>query len=103
MEAITAHLGQRGTLVIPAQLRRSLGLEEGTLVLMERREHGLFIRPAVAMAVEEYDARRKAMFMLNDSIDEPSYQAAREQVRKMGLDPDRIPHDRPRDADPRVP
>ena len=91
----TARMGKRGVLVIPAALRRRFGLEEGTLVIAEDRGDGILIRPARAVPVEIYTPERKAEFLLNNSIDEDHYQRTREEVRKMGLDPDAIPHDKP--------
>lgn len=52
----TTRMGKRGTLVIPAALRRRHGLDEGTLVLLEETAEGVRLRPAVAVPVEE--ARR---------------------------------------------
>ena len=56
-------------MLILAALRRRFGIEEGSLVIAEDREEG----------IEDY-ARAKAR--------------AKEEVRKMGLDPDTIPHRR---------
>jgi hypothetical protein len=46
-------------------------------------------------AGEEYTLERKAEFLLNNSVDETDYQAAREEVIKLGLNPDQVPHRRP--------
>lgn len=88
-------LRDRGVLVIPLELRRELGLSDGSLMLIERREDGLFLRPAIAVPVETYTPSRKAQFLLNDAFDAPSYAHARSLVEEMGLDPDSIPHERP--------
>ena len=40
-------VGKRGTVVIPAALRRQFGIEEGVLVIAEARDEGILIRPAV--------------------------------------------------------
>lgn len=91
----TAKIGRNGTLVIPAKMRRRLGLADGELVLIEETGEGLIIRPAVATPIEVYSPERKAEFLLNNAVDADDYEAAREAVRKMGLNPDEIPHDRP--------
>lgn len=88
----TSKVGKRGTVVVPARLRRKFGIEEGTLVIAEEREDGVLIRPAVSYPVEIYTPERKAEFILMSAIDEDDYQAAREEVRQMGLDPDQIAH-----------
>ena len=88
----TSKIGKRGTLVIPAALRRRFGLAEGTLVIAEEREDGILIRPAVAVAVESYTPERRAEFLLSNAVDEGDYALAVREVRKMGLDPEEIPH-----------
>lgn len=93
MEA--AKVGKRGAIVVPARLRKRYGIEEGTMVTAEAREDGILIRPAVILPIERYTPERKAEFFLNNAIDERDYQRARKEVRKMGLDPDKIPHLRP--------
>jgi AbrB family looped-hinge helix DNA binding protein len=88
-------VGKRGTVVIPAELRRRFGIEEGTLVIAEEREDGILIRPAVALPLERYSPERRAEFLLSTAVDEADYAAAAAEVRATGLDPERIPHHRP--------
>jgi hypothetical protein len=38
----------------------------------------------------------KAEFLLSNAIDDSNYRKARKEVRKLGLDPDSIPHLRPK-------
>ncbi len=95
MSSETAKIGKRGTVVIPARLRQRLGLVEGTLVLLEEGPDGLTIRPATALPLEVYTPERKAEFLLNNSVDAEDYAGAVEEVRRMGLDPEQIPHRRP--------
>lgn len=88
----TTKVGKRGTVVIPAALRRRFGLAEGSLVVVEVRDEGILIRPAVAMPVEIYTPERRAEFLLSNAIDAADYARAVEEVQKMGLDPAAIPH-----------
>lgn len=44
-------MGQRGTVVIPARLRRHYGLEEGSTLLVEEHPDGMLLRPAVTLPV----------------------------------------------------
>lgn len=89
-------IGKRGTLVIPAPLRKRLGFEEGTLVLIEEGEAGaLRVRPAAALPVEIYSPARKAAFLLENAVNAKDYQRARRLVRELGLDPDTVEHQRP--------
>jgi len=96
--AETSKVGKRGAIVVPARLRRKFGIEEGSLVIAEAREDGILIRPAVALPVEIYTPERKAEFILSSAIDEEDYQAARETVRQMGLDPGEIAHYHPKQS-----
>jgi len=93
---VTAILGQRGVLTIPAEIREALGLESGCPVLIEVREGVIVIRPAMTQPVEKYTMQRRAELLLNNAVDEADYQKACATVRLMGFDPARIPHDRPR-------
>ncbi len=93
-----ARIGKRGTVVIPAVLRRRLGLEEGATVLIEQREDGVLIRPAVIAAVELYTPERRAEFRLSNAVDAEDYEQAVAEVRRLGLDPAKIPHVRPAGA-----
>jgi len=93
MEAVK--VGKRGTIIVPAKLRKRFGIEEGTLVMTEAREDGVLIRPAVVVPVERYTSERKAEFLLSTATTQRDYQRARKEVKKLGVDPDAIPHRRP--------
>ena len=86
----TSRIGKRGTVVIPAKLRRRFGIEEGGLLVVEAREDGILLRPAVAMPVEIYTPERIAEFLLNGAVDEADYRTAEDEVRKLGIDPGSI-------------
>jgi AbrB family looped-hinge helix DNA binding protein len=95
MDALASKVGRRGTIVLPAKLRRRLGIEEGSFVVAEEREDGILIRPATVLPVEVYTPERRAEFILNNAVNAEDYRRARAQVKRMGLDPDRIKHLRP--------
>ena len=76
-------------------MRKRYGLEEGALAVAEEREDGILIRPAVVMPIEIYTDERIAEFLLNNAIGAEDYADSVREVRKMGLDPDKIPHDKP--------
>jgi AbrB family looped-hinge helix DNA binding protein len=92
----SAKVGKRGALIVPARLRKRFGIEEGSLVTAEETEDGILIRPAVVVPVERYTPERKAEFMLSNAIGAADYRRARKDVQKLGLDPDSIPHYRPK-------
>ena len=91
----TSKVGKRGTVVIPAALRKRFGIVEGSMVIAEEREDGVLIRPAVAVPVEVYTPERIAEFLLGNAVDAEDYERARKDVRKLGLDPDAIEHFKP--------
>ena len=88
-------VGKRGAVVIPAKLRKKYGFEEGSSILFEDGPGGVVIRPAVTVPVEVWSTQRKAAFLLENAVGREDYDWAREEVRRMGLDPDQIPHGPP--------
>ncbi len=91
--AETGFVGKRGNVVLPPRLRQQLGIEEGSLVLLEEREGGILIRP-LAELVEDYTPERRAQLILNNAVELQDYQEALDDVRRMGLDPEAVPHHR---------
>jgi AbrB family looped-hinge helix DNA binding protein len=92
----SARVGKRGAIVVPAKLRKRFGIEEGSIVLAEETDDGILIRPAIVIPVERYSAERKAEFLLANAVSAADYREARKAVRRLGLDPDSIPHPRPK-------
>jgi AbrB family looped-hinge helix DNA binding protein len=91
----SARVGKRGAIVVPAKLRKRFGIEEGSIVIAEETNDGILIRPAMVFPVERYRPEGKAEFLLSNAVDAADYRKARKEVRKLGLDPDSIPHRRP--------
>jgi len=88
-------VGKRGTVVIPAKVRRRFNLDEGALLVIEEREDGVLLRPAVAMPTEIYTPQRQAEFLLSNAVDTEDYRQATKEVKVMGLDPGEISHRKP--------
>lgn len=88
-------VGKRGMVVLPARLRKRFGIAEGSYVVAEEREEGILIRPAELMPVEMYSPKRVAEFLLGSAVDDESRAEAEAEVRRMGLDPDKIDHFKP--------
>jgi bifunctional DNA-binding transcriptional regulator/antitoxin component of YhaV-PrlF toxin-antitoxin module len=93
----TVSVGRGGDVPIPVSLRELTGIEAGSIVTLEAREGAIVIRP-VADELEVYTPERKAEFLLSNAVSDADYAMAREEVRKLGLDPDEIPHHRPAGA-----
>ncbi len=96
MEVETTKIGRRGAVVIPARLRRKYGFEEGSLVVAEAREEGVLLRPAVTLPLERYTPERKAEFLLNNVVTPEDYAWALKEIKKLGVDPGAIPHEKPK-------
>src|ERR1035437_1685335 len=90
--AEVSRVGKRGTVVIPAKVRRRFNLDEGALLVIEEREDGVLLRPAVAMPTEIYTPQRQAEFLLSNALDTKDYRQATKEVKVMGLDPAEISH-----------
>lgn len=90
----TVTIGKRGTIVIPAKMRKRYKLDEGSPMLIEEREDGMLMRPAVTtpIEVEIYTPERLAEFFLNNAMDAEDYLDARKEVESMGINPDSIDH-----------
>lgn len=64
-------VGKRGTLVIPAHLRSSLGIEEGQVLEISVTERGLLLEPVSDNPVERF---RKAFGPFFGGIDPVEFQ-----------------------------
>ena len=78
-------VGKRGTIVLPARLRKQYGFEEGTMVVAEGSEYGVLLRPAVLMPVEIYTPERKAEFLRANAVDAEDLASAEREIAKLGL------------------
>lgn len=88
-------VGERGAVIIPAAFRKAYQIEEGSLLVAEAREAGILLRLAAVYPIEIYTAERKAEFLLNNTSTPEDYAWAVQQVRQLGLDPAKIPHQPP--------
>jgi len=95
MSVETIKFGKKGTVVIPAAIRKKYGFEDGSQLIIETLPDGLFLRPVVMLPVETYTPERKAEFLLNNTVTREEYALAVKKVREMGLDPETIPHKKP--------
>jgi len=86
----TIKMGKRGTLVIPAKLRKQFGLQDGSLLLTEVKDGEISLRPAVAFAGEIWTPERMAYFMLINSMTKEEWDRMIPDVLKLGVDPAKI-------------
>jgi hypothetical protein len=88
------YVGQAGDVPLPPSIQERAGISAGSAVTLEARQ-GMVIVRTPGEFVEAYTPERRAEFLLSNAIDAADYAAARDEVRKMGLDPDTISHLRP--------
>ena len=90
----TIVMGKRGTLVIPAKIRRELHLDEGSAIQVEIVNNKIVMSPAATKALEAeiYTPERLAEFFLNNVLTKEGYLEARKDVEAMGINPDSIDH-----------
>jgi AbrB family looped-hinge helix DNA binding protein len=89
-------VGKRGTIVLPAKLRKRYGFEEGTMIVAEESEYGVLLRPAAVLPVEIYAPERRAELLLANATSAADRKAAEKEVRKLGLDPAKVRVGRPK-------
>ena len=92
MQIETARIGKRGTVVIPARIREKYGFEEGSHLTVKELPEGVLLQPVVTLPLEIYTPERKAEFLLTNAVTREDHERAVAEVRKLGLDPEQIPH-----------
>ena len=74
----TLMLSKRGSLTLPPAMRRKMGLDKmsNPLVLVEERDGGLFLQPAVAMPVRDLPKETIRNWIARDEADMQAFKAA---------------------------
>lgn len=99
MHSVT--VGDKYRVTIPKEIRERLGIKPGQRVEVTTSGYTIRIEPLdigephECAPVEVYSPERIAEFLLANVIDADDYAAAVKEVRRMGLDPDAIPHAKP--------
>jgi bifunctional DNA-binding transcriptional regulator/antitoxin component of YhaV-PrlF toxin-antitoxin module len=60
------NINDRGTLTLPKEMRRRLGVERNAQVVAEETDEGILLRPGVTFPVELYSEKRLAEFRRNN-------------------------------------
>ncbi len=74
----TLALSKRGSLTLPPELRRKLGLDKlrNPLLLVEEREGGLFLHPAAALPLRDIPKAQIKAWIARDEADLTTFKAA---------------------------
>lgn len=73
-----AQLSRRGTLTLPAEIRRELGLEEGDVLAVTCSGRSIVLTPTVVTPVELYTDERIAEFDAASAMTEAEFAQARQ-------------------------
>jgi len=60
------HINDRGTLTLPKEMRRRLGVDRSAQVVAEDTDEGVLLRPGVTFPVELYSEKRLGEFHRNN-------------------------------------
>jgi hypothetical protein len=96
----TVQTDERGGVSIPPDMLRQIGVLADAPVAIEIRGTVIVVGPPSLppQEVESYSPERKAELLLNNAVNAADYADVVNIVLAMGLDPARIPHDRPMGA-----
>jgi bifunctional DNA-binding transcriptional regulator/antitoxin component of YhaV-PrlF toxin-antitoxin module len=86
-------VNQSGALTLPKDVRERGGIPDGGSMRIRVTPGGVLLTPVAAQPVEIYTPERIAEFLLNNAIDASDYEKALGEVRGLGLDSSRIPHE----------
>ena len=84
-----------GTLQMDGRIFRVIPEEEYQAWQRDRHASVTAVPVSKEPPVEIYTQQRIAEFLLNNATDVPDYRRVREDVLRMGLDPDSIDHEKP--------
>ena len=84
-----------GTLQMDGQIFRVIPEEEYQAWQRDRHAPATAVPVSKGPPVEIYTQQRIAEFLLNNATDVSDYRRVREDVLRMGLDPDSIDHEKP--------
>jgi AbrB family looped-hinge helix DNA binding protein len=90
MAATTIKMGKRGTVVIPAKLRKQFGMEDGSHLMVESKDGGISIRPATVYEPEVWSDEERCYFILINSMTKEEWDANLPDVLARGIDPAKI-------------
>jgi AbrB family looped-hinge helix DNA binding protein len=90
VKATTIKMGKRGTVVLPAKLRKQFGLEDGSLLVTEVKDGEIRLRPVFVYEPEVWPPEEMAYFILINSLTKEEYDRNLPYVLQLGVDPTKI-------------
>ena len=86
----TIKMGKRGTVVIPAKLRKQFGLDDGSLLVTEAKDGEIRLRPASVYEPEVWSPETRAYYILINSSTKEEWDRNLPDVLALGVDPAKI-------------
>ncbi len=86
----TIKMGKRGTLVLPAKLRKQFGLEDGSLLVTEVKDGEIRLRPAFVYEQDPWSPEETAYFILINSMTKEEWDQNVPHVMELGIDPNTV-------------
>lgn len=77
-----AQVSGRGTITLPSEIRRALGLREGDVLTVSVQDGRIVLSPAVLTPVELYTEERLGEFAANAELTPTELTAARRRWRR---------------------
>jgi AbrB family looped-hinge helix DNA binding protein len=81
-------MSARGQITLPAAVRKNLALRPGEPFFVTIEDGRVVLEPAAVAPSEIYTDERIAEFLLVNAMDGDDLEAAKAEVRKMGIDPE---------------
>ena len=80
----TLALSKRGSLTLPPDLRRKMGLDklQNPMVVVEERDGGLFLQAAVACPVRDLPKGQIERWVVRDEADMAAFRATTRKAKK---------------------
>ena len=93
MAGTTVKMGKRGTIVLPARLRRQLGLEDGAELTIEARDGEIRLSRAVGPVDDSpvWSAEETAYYMLMNARTKEDWDEILPRVLDLGIDVSSVP------------
>ena len=74
---------KRGSLTLPPSLRRKMGLDKmrNPILIVEERDGGLFLQPAVAMPIRDIPKKQIEAWITRDEVEMTAFRAPTSRSR----------------------
>ena len=89
MARTTIKMGKRGTIVLPAKLRRQFGLGDGSLLVTEAKDGEIRLRPAFMYEPPVWSPEETAYYILINSMTKEEWDRNLPYVLELGVDPEK--------------